>query len=170
MKSRSRPPQIKNPHILCTPIFYFFLYIKQCANYASKCGNTGSKNWRSATWIGKISMTIVREVTINFSEIIRRKFIVIWWPILYNPTELRGVIPCMSLEVHFLDSHLDFFPKNLGAVSFEHGERFHQDISTIEKRYQGTLSPSMLIDYCWTLRRNVQWAKCSRKSSTVTCS
>jgi hypothetical protein len=28
----------------------------------------------------------------------------------------------MSLKVHFLDSHLDFFPENLGAVSDEHGE------------------------------------------------
>ena len=34
----------------------------------------------------------------------------------------------MSLKIHFLDSHLDFFPDNLGAVSDEHGERFHQDI------------------------------------------
>jgi hypothetical protein len=34
----------------------------------------------------------------------------------------------ISLKVHFLDSHLDFFPQNLGAVSDEHGERFHQDI------------------------------------------
>jgi hypothetical protein len=33
----------------------------------------------------------------------------------------------MSLKVHFLDSHLDFFLENLGAVSDEHGERFHQD-------------------------------------------
>ena len=27
----------------------------------------------------------------------------------------------MSLKIHFLDSHLDFFPDNLGAVSEEHG-------------------------------------------------
>jgi hypothetical protein len=40
-----------------------------------------------------------------------------------------------SLKVHFLDSHLDFFPENLGAVSDEHGERFHQDIPNMEKRY-----------------------------------
>ncbi|UYV69584.1 hypothetical protein LAZ67_6004025 [Cordylochernes scorpioides] len=33
----------------------------------------------------------------------------------------------MSLKIHFLHSHLDFFPDNLGAVSDEHGERFHQD-------------------------------------------
>lgn len=32
----------------------------------------------------------------------------------------------MSLKVHFLHSHLDFFPSNLGAVSDEHGERFHR--------------------------------------------
>jgi hypothetical protein len=43
----------------------------------------------------------------------------------------------MSLKVHFLDSHLDFFPENLCAGSDEHGERFHRDISNMEKRYQG---------------------------------
>ncbi|UYV65187.1 hypothetical protein LAZ67_3003503 [Cordylochernes scorpioides] len=42
----------------------------------------------------------------------------------------------MSLKIHFLHSHIDFFPDNLGAVSDEHGERFHQDISSMEKRYQ----------------------------------
>ncbi|UYV61607.1 hypothetical protein LAZ67_1005527 [Cordylochernes scorpioides] len=45
----------------------------------------------------------------------------------------------MSLKIHFLHSHLDFFPDNLGAVSDEHGERFHQAISSMEKRYQGVL-------------------------------
>ncbi|UYV73753.1 hypothetical protein LAZ67_11000721 [Cordylochernes scorpioides] len=50
----------------------------------------------------------------------------------------------MSLKIHFLHSHLDFFPDNLGAVSDEHGERFHQDISSMEKRYQGKWSPAML--------------------------
>ena len=38
----------------------------------------------------------------------------------------------MSLKIHFLDFHLDFFPANLGAVSDEHGERFLQDISAME--------------------------------------
>jgi hypothetical protein len=39
----------------------------------------------------------------------------------------------MSLKLHFLDSHLDLFPKNLGEVIDEHSERFHQDISIMEK-------------------------------------
>ena len=33
-----------------------------------------------------------------------------------------------SLKVHFLHLHLAFFPENLGAVSDEQGEQFHQDI------------------------------------------
>lgn len=70
----------------------------------------------------------------------------------------------MSLKIHFLDSHLDFFPENLGAVSDEHGERFHQDISNMEKRYRGKSSPSMLADYCWTLKRDLPDAEYSRKS------
>jgi len=39
----------------------------------------------------------------------------------------------MSLKIHFLDSHLDFFPAKLGDVSDEQGERFHQDIATMVK-------------------------------------
>jgi hypothetical protein len=74
----------------------------------------------------------------------------------------------MSLNVHFLDSQLDFFPENLGAVSDEHRERFHQDISNMEKLYQGKWSLSMLADYCWTLKRDVTQVTHSRKSSTVT--
>ena len=74
----------------------------------------------------------------------------------------------MSLKVSFLDSHLDFLPENLGAVSDEHGERFHQDISNNEKRCQGKWSPSMLADYYWTLRRDITQAKWSRKSFAVT--
>ncbi|UYV71828.1 SETMAR [Cordylochernes scorpioides] len=64
----------------------------------------------------------------------------------------------MSLKIHFLHSHLDFFPDNLGAVSDEHGERFHQAISSMEKRYQGKWSPGMLSDYCWALKRDLPQA------------
>lgn len=57
----------------------------------------------------------------------------------------------MSLKIHFLNDHLDFFPESLVDVSDEHGERFHQDISRIEKRYTGKSSMHMLSDYCWGL-------------------
>jgi hypothetical protein len=61
----------------------------------------------------------------------------------------------MSLKVHFLDSHLNYFTENLGAVSDQYGERFHQDISNMEKQYRGKWSLSVLADYCWTLKRDV---------------
>jgi hypothetical protein len=60
----------------------------------------------------------------------------------------------MSLKIHFLHSHLDFFPQNLGAVSDKHGERFHQDV-VMGKRYQGKWSVNMLSDYCWSIIRDV---------------
>jgi len=74
----------------------------------------------------------------------------------------------MSLKIHFLDSHLDFFPDNLGAVSDEHGERFYKDISAFEKRYQGQRSTRMFSDSCWTIKRNVLDAKHRMKSTTLT--
>ena len=42
----------------------------------------------------------------------------------------------MFLKMHFLHSHLDFFSPNLGKLSDEQGERFHQDIFVIERWYQ----------------------------------
>ena len=58
----------------------------------------------------------------------------------------------MSLKIH-LHSHLAFFSDNLGDVSDEHSERFHQDISEIETRYQGKPGDKMMSDYCWYLPR-----------------
>jgi len=60
----------------------------------------------------------------------------------------------MSLNIHFLNSNLDFSPENCGAVSGEHGEYFHQDISSMDKRYQGKWTCAMLTDYCWALARD----------------
>jgi len=74
----------------------------------------------------------------------------------------------MSLKIQFLESNLDFFPENLGEVSDEHGERFHQDTMAIEKLYQGKWTSSMLADYCLTLKRDIPDAKYRRKSYAST--
>ena len=54
----------------------------------------------------------------------------------------------MSLKIHFLHSHLDFFPANFGVISNEQGERFHQDIEAMDARYQGFWNEGRLADYC----------------------
>ena len=59
----------------------------------------------------------------------------------------------MSLKVHVLHSHLEFLAENLGDVSDEHGERFHQDISVMERRFKGKWNPGMLADYCWGIKK-----------------
>jgi hypothetical protein len=72
----------------------------------------------------------------------------------------------MILKIHFLESHLDSLPENLGEVSDEHGERFHEDIMLMEMRYQSEWTSSMLEDNSllvssnsWTLKRDVPDAK-----------
>jgi hypothetical protein len=67
-----------------------------------------------------------------------------------------------------MSQKINFFPDNLGTVSDEQGERFHQYISALEKRYQGQMSARMLSDYCWTMKRDVPDAKHRRKSTTLT--
>lgn len=70
----------------------------------------------------------------------------------------------MSIKLHFLFSHLNQFPANLGAVSDEQGERFHQDLMTMEERYQGRWDKHMLADYCWSIKRDCPDKVYKRKS------
>ena len=83
-------------------------------------------------------------------------------------TEFHGLNVNMSLEIHFLHLHSNFFPGKLGSDSDGNGERFHQDIATIEKRYQGKWTTSSLADYCWSLIRDNPIKKHVRSSKRRT--
>ena len=52
----------------------------------------------------------------------------------------------MSIKVHYLFSHLDCFPANLGDLSEENGE-IYQDIKVMEERYQGRWNVYKMADY-----------------------
>lgn len=83
------------------------------------------------------------EKTPNYTEIVS--------DMMQNYKELGCL---MSLKMHYLFSHLDYFPQNLGDFSEEQGERFHQDIKNKEKHYQGRWDVHMMADYCWSLKRS----------------
>ena len=79
--------------------------------------------------------------------------------------ESYRVLGCnMSIKLHFLNSHLEQFPTNLGDVSDEQGERFHQDIKVMEERYQGRWDIHMMADYCWSIQRDSTDRRHTRKS------
>ena len=69
----------------------------------------------------------------------------------------------MSVKMHFLWSHLDYFPQNCGDLSEEQGERFHQDIRVMQERYQGRWDVNFLARYCWCLKRDVVVTQHRRK-------
>lgn len=75
----------------------------------------------------------------------------------------------MSIKVHFLYSLLDRFPENCADVSDEQGERFRQDIKTMKGRYQGLWDESIMVDYYWILKRdmNVEYSRQSRKKKII---
>ena len=70
----------------------------------------------------------------------------------------------MSIKAHFLFSHLERFPDNLCDYNEEQGERFHQDIKTMEERYQGRWDQHVMADYCWNLLRDCPKVAHKRKS------
>jgi len=49
-------------------------------------------------------------------------------------------------------------------VNVEHGERFHQDISSVEKRYKGKWNCAMLDDYCWTMASDASTMEYKRQA------
>lgn len=63
----------------------------------------------------------------------------------------------MSFKIHLLQDHLDYFPENCG-LSDEQGEKFHQDVKVMEKRYKTQTridsKERMLGDYCWSICRS----------------
>jgi len=65
---------------------------------------------------------------------------------------------------YYLKCRVDKFPDNLGDVSEEQGERFHQDFKIMEDRYQGWRDMHMIANYCWSLKRDCPNKSHDRKS------
>ena len=64
------------------------------------------------------------DVTKNF---LGNKKALNYKPLVSNVLSAFQHLGCkMSIKVHFLFSHLDKFPENVGSVSDERGEQFHQ--------------------------------------------
>lgn len=57
----------------------------------------------------------------------------------------------MSPKIHYLNSHLDFFARQLPTESDEQGERFHQVCKPFEKNYKEKSLLALVTDLCWSL-------------------
>ena len=79
-------------------------------------------------------------------------------------TAFRNLGCNRGVKMHYLFSHMDWFPENLGSMSDEQRERFHQDLKEMETRYQGRWDAVMMADYCWNLMIDLSAAAHSRNS------
>ena len=81
--------------------------------------------------------------------------------------EAYGEMRCnMSIKIHFLHFHLGFFPENLVKLSDEQGDRFHQEMSAIEKRFEGKSQVRMLPNYWCSLKRKTDDLAYTRRRSS----
>ena len=108
------------------------------------------------TEIENVMTTVEKEAWISFKKVVQgflgNSKASYYKELVENMLEKHHNLGCnMSIKMHYLHSHLDWFPENCGDVSDEQGERFHQDIKGMERRYQGKWSSSMLADYSWCL-------------------
>jgi len=81
-------------------------------------------------------------------------------------TDFQALGCLMNLKLHFLHSHLDKFPDNLGDFS-EEDKRFHQVMKVMETRYQGRWDENMMADFCWMLKRDTHKDDRKRKRNPL---
>jgi hypothetical protein len=118
------------------------------------------------------TMTEIEEDAWNeFKEVVKKFLgnirVPLYKEIVRNMLDKFKILGCkMSLKLHFLTSHLDYFPPNLGAVSEEQGERFHQDLKDVERRHQGSWDVNMMAGYCWSIALDDASREHSRASRT----
>ena len=117
-------------------------------------------------------MTKIEEDAWNAFKEVVKKFLgnikdPVYKEIERNMLDKFKLLGCnMSLKRHFLASHLDYFPPNVGAVSEEQGVRFRQDLKDVELRYQGRCHVNMMADYCWSIACDDPSREHSRTSRT----
>ena len=69
----------------------------------------------------------------------------------------------VSVQLHFLRSHLDYFPKNSGDLSKEQDGHFYHDIRIMKDYYQDRWDVNFSPDYCWCLKRDAVIAEQRKK-------
>jgi hypothetical protein len=106
------------------------------------------------------TMTEIEKNAWNAFKEIVKKFLgnikdPLYKEIVRNMLDNFKLLGCkMSLKLNFLASYLAYFALNLGIGSEEQGERFHQDMKDVGRRYQGRWDENMMADYCWSIARD----------------
>ena len=132
---------------------FYGLQVRQLINDANFCNFMNSAELSAWTAFTNVVKFLGKTKAPNFKEFVETLV-----------TSFHQLGANMSIRLHFLHSHLARFPENVGGVSDEQGERFHQGISDMEVPYQGCWDATMLADYCWSIKRNDAGAHHSRIS------
>ncbi len=124
------------------------------ANFVKTMSENEASAWRA--FVDVVQNFLGKHKSENYKELVSNLI-----------STFRDIGANMSIKMHFLFSHLDRFPENVGDVSDKQGERFHQDMVS---RYQGRWDAVMMGDYCWCLKRDTpvaQHSRCAKKCKFI---
>lgn len=150
---------------------WWLLHLYTCARLSQ---NWPWRSWKLASLQGLKTLVLIRdpelENSMNKMELEAWKAFVLamknftgsktaawnYAELVTNMTTACRNLRCnMSIKIHYLFSHKDQFPENLGSVSNKQGASFHQDMKEIKTRHQGPCQGCRHEGYyCWTLKRD----------------
>ena len=107
--------------------------IRDC-NVEESMNRTELETWSS--FVQVVKNFLGNNKALNYADLVSNMLIV-----------FKNLGCNMSIKMHYIFSHMDRFPENLGSMSDEQDERFHQDIKEMESRYQGRWDAVMMADY-----------------------
>jgi len=114
------------------------------------------KNMLPSRWFCKCFSSVVHNLFGKLDHLTTK----LWWMSF-------GKLPYIGMQYKHqagLFEISDTFPDNLGDVSEEQRESFHQDFKFKEDCYQGWRDTHMIADYCWSLKRDFFSKPHDRKS------
>ena len=125
-------PKLSNPKVKGGILLAPNSHHVQIENPGGKMTETERKAWQA--FRGVVDGFLGNNKDPNYKEIVKT--------LITSYQKMRCRI---SIKLLFLHCHLDFLQENLGDFSEEHGEKFHQDIQQMERRYQGRWDSAMRV-------------------------
>lgn len=112
------------------------------------------------------SKSAFKTMVIMFDDFLGIERKATWKRSVEDIMESFEILGCnMSLKLHMLHSHCDVFI-NCVKVNDQHGERFHQDILPLEKRYKAKWTENMMGDYLWNILKESK-TMCKRQVNSI---
>ncbi|KAL4705415.1 hypothetical protein ACJJTC_002438 [Scirpophaga incertulas] len=119
-----------------------------------------AEHWTKRDWPSRETLIAGKQNVINAPLVSRDRIILP--PLHIKLGLIKQFVKALNKDGECFKYIVKLFPK-LSSEKIK-GERFHQDIRTMEERYQGHWNENMMADYCWSIQNSIHNTSHARKS------